>query len=213
RVPRQAVVAGEMGLDGLLMDLGLFESAPQGPKLLNVKYVFRERQRDDKRENGPVIEGIRFGQEAISLNLVPGGHVQIAVNQVLASELAIVSLMANSVHIPDETPAARIRLHTKEGRVIEREIRAGRDSAEWAYDREDVRVKIKHRRPPIAESSPADGFKAYRYLSRIPFDRTRIERIEFDYLLPDALILIQRASLFDPATGESTPLDLMNLPA
>ena len=40
--------------------------------------------------------------------------------------------------------------HAKGGRVIESELRAGRDTAEWAYERKEVRAAIKH---TAAESS------------------------------------------------------------
>ena len=58
----------------------------------------------------------------------------------MASELAIVSTMFNSTHIPDETPMARIRLRAKDGRVSDLELKAGRDTAEWAYDNREGRA-------------------------------------------------------------------------
>lgn len=96
--------------------------------------------------------------------------------------------------------------------MIERELQAGRDTAEWAYDRADVRAAIKHSRPRIAESSDAGGFQAHSYLARLAFDRAEIVRVEFNYLRPDASLTVIRASLYDATTGASVPLDSSNLP-
>jgi len=58
----------------------------------------------------------------------------------------------------------------------------------------------------IAESWPAGGFEAHRYLGRIRFERSAIDRIELQHLRPDAQITISRVSLFDSESGTSTPL-------
>jgi len=50
---------------------------------------------------------------------------------VAATEIAIVSSLANSTHLPDGAPILKLKLHTRDGRVIERELQAGRDTSEW----------------------------------------------------------------------------------
>src|SRR2546423_15382779 len=97
------------------------------------------------------------------LHLERGAHRAREAQDFTATELGVVSAMAYATHLPDGTPIARIKIHQRDGRVIERELQAGRDTAEWAYDRPDVRAAIKHRRPRIAESVNHDsGFPAYR---------------------------------------------------
>jgi hypothetical protein len=213
RLLRPTAIAGDIGWDGIIGTAAVFAAPHQGLNLLNVKYLLHERVRPDHPEFTTGIEGVRFDNDLLSLDLAKGSHEEAVANGTQATELLVVSTMANAVHIPDEAPVARIRLHTTDGRVIERELRAGRDTAEWAYERAEVRAEIKHRRPTVAESLPSDGFPANRYLARFPFDRAAIERIEFDYLLPDAALVILRASFFDAATGLSSLLSPVDFQA
>src|SRR5262249_21398266 len=143
----------------------------QGLNLLNVKYMLRERNLAENPINNITIGEINFRKDLLDLDLSPGKSAEAVLGGVMASDLAIVSLMGHAVHIPDNTPAARIRLHTKDGQIIEREIWAGRDTAEWAYDRQDVKVNIKHRLPRIAESWAVEGFEGHNFLAKFQFDR------------------------------------------
>jgi hypothetical protein len=201
RLIRQSAISGDMGPDGIISDSSAFSAGHQGFNLLNVKYALRVGPENDYLGRIVEIEGVRFDEEPLNLNLTPGVRAEAILDGVPASELAIISTMGHSIHILDDTPMARIRIHAKDGRVIEQELRAGRDTAEWAYDRKETRAAIKHRRPKVAESFPADGFSGNRYLARWSFDRAEIERIEFNYLAPDASVLILRATLVDSATG------------
>lgn len=47
RLPRQTAIVGEMGVDGALPDLNIFNSEHQGLNLLNVKYLLVERELPD----------------------------------------------------------------------------------------------------------------------------------------------------------------------
>jgi len=206
RLPRLAAVAGEMDIFGVMRDPKTFGLSDRGLDLLNVKYLLRARGSKPDFKH----EGIEFSQ--INLQLGPGSHQAAPLAAAPATELAIVSAMSNSTHLPDGAPVAGVKLYTKDGRVIEHELQAGRDTAEWAYDRADVRAAVKHSRPRIAESSDADGFQARRYLARLAFDRAEIARVEFNYLRTDASLVVNRASLYDATTGASVPLDALNLP-
>jgi hypothetical protein len=119
--------------------------------------------------------------------------------------------MVRSTHVVDGTPVAKVRIKLKDGQVIERDIEAGRDTAEWAYERIDVRSGIRHRLGPVAESWEAGGFPVTDII-RMKFDRAEVDRIELEYLLPDAELDIARASLFDEVSNESTPLETVILP-
>jgi len=206
RLIRHGAVSGDMGSDGMISDASVFDRAHQGLNMLNAKYALRLSATNSDQKRIVEIEGIRFDEELLSLSMTPGAKAEISLAGASASELALVSTMSHSTHIPDDTPMVGIRIHAKDGRVIERDLRAGRDTAEWAYDNEEVRAAIKHRRPKVAESFPADGFPSNRYLARLPFERVEIERIEFNYLAPDASVLILRAALIDSKTGATTIL-------
>ncbi|MFN0088526.1 MAG: YfhO family protein [Blastocatellia bacterium] len=216
RLLRHASISGEMGSDGLISDGSVFGDSHQGFNLQNVRYLLRERPgRADRswkelRDETLEIDGIRFNQEMLYFNLRRGSRVEGIFPPTAADGIAIVSTMGDALQVADETPVARIRLHTVDGRVIEREIRAGRDTAEWAYDRPDSRAIVRHRRAPLAESWPAEGFEAHRYLARIPFDRAEITRVEFENLLEQAGLSLIRASFLDTTAQRSTPLELFN---
>jgi hypothetical protein len=211
RLPRLAAVAGEMSIDGVVQDLNSFSPSDQGFNLLNVKYLLRERRGPLEAGRGVFAEGVPFSEVPINLMLGPGARREVEPGGVAATELALVSTMGRATHLPDGAPVLAIKLHTTDGRVIARELQAGRDTAEWAYDRPDVRAAIKHQRPRVAESWNETGFAGHRYLARLPFARAEITRIEFDYLREDAELHIVRASLFDATTGQATPLDSVRL--
>jgi len=210
RLVRMTSVAGEMTLDGLITDQSAFGTEHRGLDLLNVKYLLRERPAELKPEEAFNFGGISFFKPPKDLQFKPGTKLVMPLGGVTATEIALISNMANSTPLPDGTPVLRIRLLTSDGRTIEREVQVGRDTAEWAYDRPDVRAAIKHRRPEVAESLPAEGFEGHRYLGRLQFDRSRLDQIEMEYLLPEALLAVQRVSFYDAETKKSYPIDPVN---
>jgi hypothetical protein len=214
RLSRLATLVGDMDIFGVINDQDVFAARDQGLDLLNVKYLLRERKNLSAAEARSVtVEGIRFAVDTPEMRLAPGKRLALEAESAPATELAVISAMADSTGIADGAPVARIKLRTKDGGVIERELLAGRDTSEWAYDRADVRAAIKHRRAKVAESWLAEGFQAHRYLARLNFDRAEVERIELEYLRQDGAVVIVRASLFDAATGRSTPVENAALPS
>lgn len=210
RLGQMAEIAGKITLDGYIAEPETFDSSHQGLNLLNAKYMLAERA--DMSDSLPklLIEGINFNDPPISLMLKPGNIAQLQAKG-FATELAVISAMGNSDDLPDGTPVVAITLKTKDGRVIQRELQAGRDTSEWAIDRADVQARIKHARAPIGESWDAGGFQGHRFLARLRFDRAEITSIELKYLANEADITIARASLFDAETGVSQPLDALAL--
>ncbi|MGH9845737.1 MAG: YfhO family protein, partial [Blastocatellia bacterium] len=221
RPARLAAVAGGMDIFGVIRRADSFRLHDQGFNLLNVKYLLRDRT--GNFDPGSLhIEGIRFSNRTLDLNLGPGAREELESERAAATEIALVTTMTDASLIREAAPVARIRLHTKDGRAIERELLAGRDTSEWAWDRADVKASVKHGRAPLAESWDSGGFEGHRYLSRFAFDRAEIERVEIESLLkaPDtgageagAGLMILRASLHDATTGAATALDRSLLPA
>jgi|GEM_PF-289722 len=79
----------------------------------------------------------------------------VAIPPTLATKLVVSSSLAQSENLKDGDPVAQIILTTQDGKTKTLILRAGIDTAEWAYDREDVRAVIKHSEPPIASTYPA----------------------------------------------------------
>lgn len=201
----------EQDAQGIVWDPLAFDVAAQGLNLLNAKYLLVERLRSLPPDAGLEFGGIRFAQTPLHLLLEPGRRFSADVRGVQADSLALVSLLSNSAHISDGEPIVRITLVSSDGQQRALELQAGRDTAEWAWDRPDVSKAVRHRRAEVAESifaqSQEGNFAAHRYLARFTFPPAVIERIEFEYLRPDAQCQIVRASLLDRATETVVPLD------
>ena len=213
RLPRPAALAGEMDIFGVIRDSNVFGVSDQGLNLLNVKYLLRERPAviDEKRDPVITYDGVRFKNVITEFKLGAGQRLELDTGADPMTELAMVTTLTNSSHFADGAPVAKIRLHTVDGEVIERELQAGRDTAEWAYDRADVRSTVKHHLPRVVESWQEADFEGHRYLGRLPFDRAGIERIEIEYLRQDGGLVILRAALFDGISGKSAPIETTTL--
>jgi Bacterial membrane protein YfhO len=211
-----AAVLGDISQLGVIQQPGAFSTTDQGLNLFNIKYLFTDLGVPLEAGKGRVYDGVRFRLYPLDLNLKPGDHQELGVKETTATELAILTALVDSVHIDDGTPIVKLKIHTKDGKVFERELQAGRDSSEWAFDRPDVTARIKHARARLGESwsvSDAMGsFEGHSYLARYPFDRTEIVKVEMDYLRQDATIQIRGATLFDSTIGLSVPLDTVSLP-
>ena len=200
-------IAGEMTAEGKVQDRSAFGLAHRGLDLLNVKYFLRERNGASIAGREVSYEGIQFAETPINLKLARSDHFEAGVKAAPATEIAIISALANSADLADNTPLLKIKLHTTDQKIIARELLVGRDSSEWAHDRPDVKAGAKHRRATVIESYPAETFEGHRYLARIKFDRAEIERIEIDFVAPNAEIIIARAALHDAVSGVSTQFD------
>ncbi len=216
RLTRPAIVMGDMSPDGVVQDIGAFGVSDQGLNLFNVKYLLAERNGALGEGNTVNYAGVRFREKRLDLRLAPGIQSEAFPEEVTASEIVLVSTMSNSAHIPDGTVIAKVSIYSTAGKVTEKELKIGRDTSEWAYDRSDVRSVVKHARSKVVESWPisdeSGNFEGHRYLTRLPFERTEVEKVRFEYLSPDAEILIARASLYDSATGSSFLLDSLQVP-
>ncbi len=214
RVLRFTDVAGRMDLSGVVQETAAWGMADQGFNLLNVKYLIHEHRSPLGAEGvpSPKYDGVDFRAIGLNQRMTPGKSLELGAAGNPATELAMVSTLANSAHFPDRAPIVAIKLHTTDGRVIERELQAGRDSSEWAYDRADVRRIIAHQRARAIESWPQDGFEGHRYLARFTFERSDIARIELNYLRPDGELVLERASLNDDVSGKSEAADPSILP-
>src|SRR5262249_30194517 len=123
-----------------------------------------------------------------------------------ATELAIISAMGISGRIPNGATVVTIHIYAKDGRVIERQLRAGQHTSEFAYDQPYVRASIKHDGAPVIESVPGQDFEGHYYLARFHFERSEIDRVVFKYELEDANVTFLRASFHDAEGRRSTAI-------
>jgi hypothetical protein len=155
-------------------------------------------------------DGVNFAAGDLGLTVAPGQTATLLGATGVGDELALVTSLANSVVIKQGTPVARLRVFTNDGRTIERELRAGVDTAEWAHERADVRLRVQHRLAPVFDEVPGDApnsFSARRYWTRLMLGaHVSVSRIELENVAPQAALALWKATLYDATARRSTPL-------
>ena len=111
--------------------LGTF--APERDDLTVDGHVFRV-------EEWPILTAGKTATFPVPGSIIPGSPV---------TTFTIVSFLANTVAVPDGTTVAELRLVTATNTVAI-PIRAGIETAEWAWDRPDIRGTVAHARARIA---------------------------------------------------------------
>ncbi len=194
----------------LLADPSLFESRSHVLDLLNATHVISF---DDFGYNHPPLpmkDGLAYDSSTIIAELSFFSPTVMTVENFAANQLAVVTAMSRSGHLPDQTPVARITIRTTDGQVIERELLAGSDTSEWAHERPDVKATIKHGLAQVFDSQPGDSqnsFSAMRFLKRFELGaRLEVARIEIVKLVKDADVGIWNATLIDSQTVASQNL-------
>jgi len=126
-----------------------------------------------------------------------------------ATKLKIISSLAQSVDLRDGEVVAQINLVTQDGLPVSIPLRAGFDTAEWAYERSDVRKVIRHAMPPIATTFPArsafptEAHPGHNFIAE--FDLMRegkpltMTQIAIVPKIPAGLLHIERVVLTTPA--------------
>jgi Bacterial membrane protein YfhO len=222
---RYSRLAGEMKVWGELTDPdSTLRGASRELDLLNVRYLLSMRPDSDKttKPEPPVafmpatreLGGFMFAESDLRLpNLSSGKRVSFSLPTVEADRVALVTNLAWSEDVPDETVVAHLRLYGSDGQVMEFPLRAGADTAEWSYDRPDVRSRIRHRRASVAtgyEVADANAsYEAHSYLSSFKFPvKVKVTggeiTVEQFAQWPKLLLSVQRMSLLD--AGKAYPL-------
>jgi len=220
---RYSRALGGVGMDGVTPRAGfarnndLFQPRSRVLDLLNATHVVSFSSLATVEEPMVYREGIAFSPSDMLSTLAPGGSVTLAGGAGESDSLALVTSLSNSIEARQGTPVARVRVQfsgeragESDPRVIERDIRAGIETAEWAHERPDVRPIIQHTLAPIFEAhkgDESDSFKAHRYLARLPLGtRGRVEKIEIESLTEGAPLAVWKATLYDSAGKSMTPL-------
>jgi hypothetical protein len=227
---RYSRLAGQMKVWGELTDP---ETTLRGESreidLLNVRYLISIRRQSGKDQADPVFtsagdfpaatdryNGLMFAKNDLGLpGIGVGKRLRFVVSPVAADRVALVSNLAWSENVPNQTIVGRFRVMAKDGRVFEFPLRVGIDTAEWSHDRPDIRARIKHKRPSVATSytvNDAKGnYEAHTYVTsfalpeKITLTSGEIE-LEAGTRWPDLLLSVFRLSLVDTDQDKSYPL-------
>jgi hypothetical protein len=127
-----------------------------------------------------------------------------------ATEVRIVSFLAGAAGVEQGRIVAECVARLANGREIWVPIRAGVDTAEWAWERPDVRTIVRHRMPEIYRSSPArEGFPAHQYrgVLRLP-GRFAVTALRFRTWPGAPAFWLLRAGLHDALSGRSVGISL-----
>ncbi|MEO8434566.1 MAG: YfhO family protein [Pyrinomonadaceae bacterium] len=195
---------------GYPADTSLLESKSHVLDILNTSFVVGYAGLSLEPIRWVEKDGIKFGLDNPNVTIKPGETTTLPAVAAEADTLGVVTTLSFSDQIADGGVIAKVRVFTTDGRTIEREIQAGRDSAEWAHDRPDVRARIRHKLAPVFDRHPTsdkgDAFTYYRYWTRIPFgERLPVERIEIINVSNKAFLTIWKATLYDSASRFSMP--------
>lgn len=198
---------------GFTPDLMLFEPRSHVLDLLNTTFVVSFRNL--ATEHGVLEkEGIKFAITDASVVIKPGANATLY-SAAKGDTLALVTSLSHAATEVDGMPIAKLRIFASDGRVIEHELRAGVDTAEWAHERPDVRQVVRHSLAPIFDSNPGDprnSFAAYRYWSRIALgERLHVDKVEIISLTQSATLAVWKATLLDSEDRCSIPLSSTNL--
>ena len=129
-----------------------------------------------------------------------------------STALAIVSRLACSPQIADGTEVVRMRVSDTQGKIETRNLLAGRDSSEWAYDCAGITAQMRHRRANIFGSYPSRmsnvPCEAHFYVTTVPLDGgSDIKSVEFEWIGGPGAIIFDKLTLNNELTRTSYPID------
>lgn len=87
-------------------------------------------------------------------------------------EVRIESYMGCSVGLLQNAPVLQVNIDNMVAPAAT--MRAGRDTAEWSWDKPDIRTKIKHELAPIASSFNSGGFQGHWYRATLKFNPPKL---------------------------------------
>ena len=160
--------------------------------------------------------GFMFGASDLDLtNLNASKRVRFAVTPVETDHFALLTNLSWSEDLPDGTVVARLRLEATDGRNFEFPLQAGFDTGDWAYDRPDIRSRIRHKRAVVATSYEVSDsrykYAGHTYLSAFGLpEKVAISggeiTVEAQTRAPDLLLNVQRISLINASDNKTYPL-------
>jgi hypothetical protein len=224
---RYSRALGNVGIDavnpwpGSEPDQMLFDDKSHVLDLLNTRFIAAysnlstESETFTEQDVGPPLPAtVPIGVRAQSIEHPVGvgalGTTHLTGAKETGDTLMLVTTLVGALMADNGAPVAHLRIFTSDGRVLERDLRAGIETAEWMHESPSVRAIVRHSLAPFYDSRPGDAdntFTAYRYLARIPLDeRMQVDRIEVANLTESAALIIWRASLYDSTTARAIPL-------
>jgi hypothetical protein len=232
---RYSQLAGQMKLWGELTDPDArLRGFSREIDLLNARYLLSIRRRPEEVETAsasgtsasaieldfpPATEkydGFMFAGSDLALpNIGANKRLRFEVPPVEIGHVALLTNLSWAEDVPDGATIARLRLRARNGRIFELKLNAGEDTADWAFDRPDIRSRIRHKRARVATSYDVDDtqyrYKGHTYVTSFALpEKAAIESGEI-VLEPQTqwrnlLLTVFRISLVNASQEKSYPL-------
>ncbi|HEU0093201.1 MAG TPA: hypothetical protein VFS78_13885, partial [Vicinamibacteria bacterium] len=200
---RTRVALGGMAVGGTLPS-AFFRSEPARLEMLGVRWV-------QVPAGSLTAPRIGFAGDPLDLRLDPGRRRFFPLPMTPATEIQIVSLLSDAVSVAQGQEVARVEARLATGRSFELSLRAGVDTAEWSWERPDVRPRVAHQLAPVfgTWTDPGAGFAAHRYLGRLRLPgRYLVDGVSLEARPEAGRLLLARLAVFDALTGAVTPVSL-----
>lgn len=221
---RYSQLAGRMKVWGELTDPDTtLRGDSREIDVANVRYLISMRNQKGANASSGAFANAdqKFGDYSFAANdlgvssLMKERRLSFSVPPVKVDNLAIVTHLAWSENIPNDTPVARLRVHFADGHTSDFQLRAGRDTSEWSYDRADIRARARHGRAAIAASYKVEdaqgSYDAHTYVTAIAMPQSAEVTsgeifLEPDSRWPDLSLNLFRLSLVNKAENKTYPL-------
>jgi hypothetical protein len=127
-----------------------------------------------------------------------------------ATEVRVLTFLTGAAEVEQGRIVAECVVGLASGREIWHPIRAGIETAEWAWDRPDVRSVIRHRKATVYGSFPVrGGFLGHQYLGVLPLPgRFAVASLRISAWPGAPPLWVLRAGLRDAATGRGFGLSV-----
>ena len=185
------------------------------PDLLAIRYLFLPQIQVETDS-----QGISWSRERMQQWLgegcgqAPRNTLKFTLpNAYKSTSLAIVSRLACSSQVPDQTRLARVQLIDSGGNIQSRELLAGRDSSEWAADCGEVKAHLQHGLAKIYSNYPARMYdqpcQGHFYLTNVSWNAPKeIKQIQVDWeASTPTSIVIEKMTLVNNENGSSLAID------
>jgi hypothetical protein len=144
----------------------------------------------------------------------PAGSAAFALPDVPAHALRVVSSLRWAATVPQGTEVARLTATDSAGQRHVFHLLAGVHTAEWAWERPDLRGKIPHQLPRVAhtwqqQDGRAPAFPGHFYYAEFPLGaRILVRRVEVQFLHPTAQVEIHGLATIDDESKDVEQLEL-----
>ncbi len=200
-VPMHRRLAFDGMSEGGALDPAFLRTDPGRLEFLGIRFV---QVRSEDLAAPPDAQGLG---EGLDLIIEPSRPRYFPVPITAATEIRIASSLSDSVLVPQDAPVAIVTLRLASGRSLPVPVRAGADTAEWAFDRPDVTPLMKHRKASVLETYQPAGaaFPAHRYRGVLRLHgRFLVDGIAVQSLPGMGRLSLFRMGLFDSASGQVT---------